>query len=87
MPEFQWLQLFGSDQTLQTAAGEAVVERETPYVFIENLQQGKPPGSSSRLRALVMNSIDDWLGYRDIRPRRPWYGTFQTQRKTPLAQA
>jgi hypothetical protein len=60
MPEFQWLQLFGSDQTLQTAAGEAVVERETPYVFIENLQQGKPPSSSSRLRALVAICRSAW---------------------------
>jgi hypothetical protein len=30
MPEFHWLQLFGSDHKLQTVPGAAVVERETP---------------------------------------------------------
>jgi hypothetical protein len=61
MPEFQWLQLLGSDQTLQTVVGEAVVERETPYVFIENLQRGKPASSSLRLPALA--AICRWAWY------------------------
>lgn len=35
IPEFQRLQLFGSDHTLQILSGEAVVARDTPYVCIE----------------------------------------------------
>lgn len=34
IPEFERLQLFGSDQRLHTRSAEALVIRETPYVFI-----------------------------------------------------
>lgn len=34
IPLFQRLQLFGSDQTVHTRSGEAVVERDFPYVFM-----------------------------------------------------
>src|ERR1700729_1488455 len=45
MPEFHWLQRFGSDHTRQTAAGGAVVEREAPYFFL-----GGPPPLFTRVR-------------------------------------